>query len=191
MSSLSFPIARPVQVTRSIAVAALLGATMLAGPLTAARAAPPTTSPIQLAQAVAPAAVAPPVVTPPVVTPQTPTTAATKAESVEERISSLHTALNITPNEESDWNGVAKAMRDNAAAMQKLAMDKHAQAPDSMTAVDDLKTYEKFARAHVAGLKTLTSSFEKLYASMPDPQKKVADQVFLNFGHHAGGAAHS
>ena len=186
MSSFSFPIARPVQVTRSIAVAALLGATMLAGPLTAARAAPPTTSPIQLAQAVVPASVAPAAVTP-----QTPTTAATKAESVEERITSLHTALSITPNEESDWNGVAKAMRDNAAAMQKLSADKHAQAPDSMTAVDDLKTYEKFARAHVAGLKTLTSSFEKLYVSMPDPQKKVADQVFQNFGHHQGGAAHS
>jgi periplasmic protein CpxP/Spy len=186
MSSFSFRIARPVPVTRSIAVAALLGATMLAGPLSVARAAPAINVPIQLAQAVVPAAVAPPAVTP-----LTPSAAATKAESVEERISSLHTALNITPNEESDWNGVAKAMRDNAAAMQKLAADKHAQAPDSVTAVDDLKTYEKFARAHVAGLKTLTSSFEKLYASMPDPQKKVADQVFLNFGHHAGGAAHS
>jgi protein CpxP len=142
--------------------------------------------PIQLAQAVVPAAVAPPAVTP-----QTPAAAATKAESVEERISNLHTALNITPGEESDWNGVAKAMRDNAATIQKLATDKHAQAPGSMTAVDDLKIYEKLARAHVAGLKTLTSSFEKLYASMPDPQKKVADQVFLNFRHHEGGAAHS
>jgi protein CpxP len=186
MSSLSFPIARPVHVTRSIAVATLLGATMLAGTLSVACAAPAVDVPIQLAQAVVPAAVALPAVTP-----QTLTAAATEAESVEERISNRHTALNITQSEESDWNGVAKAMCDNAAAMQKLAMDKHAQAPDSMTAVDDLKTYEKFARAHVAGLKTLTSSFEKLYASMPDPQKKVADQVFLNFGHHEGGAAHS
>lgn len=194
MSSFSSPIAKPTHVTRSIAVAALLGATMLAGAPSAARAAPALTAPIQLAQAAAPAAVAPAAVAPPVVTPTTSAasdTAATKAETVEERITSLHTALSITPKEEPAWDSVAKAMRDNAAAMQKLAGDKAAEAPESMTAVDDLKTYEKFARAHVAGLKTLTSSFEKLYKTMPAAQKKVADQVFQNFGHHEGAAAHS
>ena len=34
-------------------------------------------------------------------------------------------------------------------------------APESVTAVDVLKSFELFARAHVAGLKTLTASFEK------------------------------
>jgi hypothetical protein len=188
MSSFAFPIAMSAQVTRSVAVAALLGATMLASPLSAARAAPATTAPFQMAQAVAPAS-------PPAATAPTAATAATavetKAETVEQRITSLHTALQITPNEESNWNGVAKAMRDNAAAIQKLAADKNAQASQGMTAVDDLKTYEKFARAHVAGLKHLNVSFEKLYNSMPDPQKKVADDVFQNFGRHEGAASHS
>jgi protein CpxP len=186
MSSFAFPIAMSAQVTRSVAVAALLGATMLASPLSAARAA--TTAPFQMAQAVAPAS-------PPAATAPTAATAATavetKAETVEERITSLHTALQITPNEESSWNGVAKSMRDNAAAMQKLAADKTTQAGQGMTALDDLKTYEKFARAHVAGLKNLNASFEKLYNSMPGPQKKVADDVFQNFGHHEGAASHS
>jgi protein CpxP len=175
-----FPLVSPAKV----GVAVLLCGTALAG---AARAAPTVDAPIQFAQTIVPPAVAPPTTT----SPMPVTGGATKPESVEERIASLHTALNITPKEEPDWSAVAKAMRDNAATMQKLAADKHAQSPDSATAVDDLKTYEKFAKAHVAGLKSLTSSFEKLYNTMPDAQKKVADQVFQSFGRHDGGAAHS
>ena len=59
-----------------------------------------------------------------------------------------------------------------------------------MTAVQDLKTYEKFAQAHVTGLKNLSASFEILYRAMPDAQKKVADGVFQNFGRRTD-AAHS
>jgi|HubBroStandDraft_1064217.scaffolds.fasta_scaffold318052_1 protein CpxP len=175
----TFPIAMSAQVTRSVAVAALLGATMLAGTLSAACAAPATTATFQLAQAAAPQS--------------QPAlgAAATKAETVEQRISSLRVALQITSDEESSWNGVAQTMRDNAAAMEKLSADKASKTPQSMTAMDDLNTYEKFAQAHVAGLKKLNASFEKLYNAMPDPQKKVADQVFQNFGHHDGTASHS
>ena len=56
----------------------------------------------------------------------------------------------------------------------------------------DLKTYEKFAQAHVKGLKNLIASFSKLYAAMPDAQKKNADQVFQSFGRDRDNApAHS
>ena len=96
----------------------------------------------------------------------------------------------LTAGEEADWNNVAQAMRDNAAAMQKLVAEKTANNAEAMTAVDDLKTYGKFAQAHVDGLKSLTASFETLYDSMPDAQKKVADEVFQN-RHREGGAAHS
>jgi hypothetical protein len=131
-----------------------------------------------LAQATTPAAPAP------------AATAATEAkpETVEQRIVSLHTALNITAAEEPKWNTVAQAMRDNAAAMQKLVADKMADASKGVTAVDDLKTYEKFAQAHVDGLKNLTSSFETLYKSMPDAQKKVADQVFAESRRQGSGS---
>jgi periplasmic protein CpxP/Spy len=183
MSSFAFPIAISARLTRSVAVAALLGATMLASPLSTARAAPPASTPMPSAQTAAPAS-------PPAASAAT-STPATKGETVEERITSLHTALQITPNEEANWTGVAKAMRDNAATMQKLASDKADQDTQGMTAVDDLKVYEKFARAHVAGLKSLTVSFDKLYSGMPDAQKKVADGVFQNFGHQSGTAAHS
>jgi protein CpxP len=107
--------------------------------------------------------------------------ASTKGESVEQRITQLHAELKITPDEESKWNPVAQAMRDNAANMEKLVAEKHQQAPQNMTAVDDLKTYQEFAQAHVDGLKNLTSAFSSLYDSMSDQQKKNADQVFANF----------
>ena len=81
-------------------------------------------------------------------------------------------------------------MRDNAAAMAKLAAEKSTVAPHSMTAVQDLTNYEEFAQAHVDGLKNLISSFETLYDAMPDPQKKVADEVFQRFGRRRGGSAH-
>ena len=178
MSPLSYPIVIPASYVRSFSIAALMGATMLATPLTAALANGASGAPIHLAQAMASSD-------------QTAAgTAGIRAETVEQRISSLHAELAITAGEEADWNSVAQAMRDNAAAMQKLVAEKTASDPQTMTAMDDLKSYQRFAQAHVDGLKTLAASFETLYNSMPDAQKKVADQVFQNH-HREGAPAHS
>ena len=167
MPYLTHPIARRVPFVRSVAIAALLGATMLATPLTATHA---------LAQAAA--------------TPASATAADMKGETVEQRITNLHASLKITPDEETQWNGVAQAMRENASAMDKLVATNRTTPPASMTAVDDLKSYQQFAQAHVDGLKNLTSAFSTLYDAMPDAQKKVADQVFLTSG-HGPNASHS
>ena len=122
-----------------------------------------------------------------------PATAATavqsKAETVEDRITSLHASLKITAGQEADWTAVAKAMRTNAASMEKLMADKAAKDPATLTAVDDLKNYEAFAQAHVTGLKKLITAFDTLYSSMPAAQKKIADDVFLSAG-HAHAASH-
>ncbi len=114
----------------------------------------------------------------------------TQAETVEQRIATLHASLKITADEEANWKPVAQAMRENAAAMEKLAAAKTVQAPQAMSAIEDLKAYEVFAQAHVDGLKNLISSFETLYNAFPDAQKKVADGVFQSFG-QKGRAAHS
>jgi hypothetical protein len=66
----------------------------------------------------------------------------------------------------------------NAAAMDKLIAETRTTPPQNMTAVADLKMYQKFAQAHVDGLKNMLSHFEGLYAAMPDAQKKIADEVF-------------
>ena len=166
MSSFTHPIAMTAPLARSVAIAALMSATMLANPFTAARADTAANAAIQLAQAAAP---------------QNPAAAGateTKGETVEQRIKDLHTALKITPDQDSKWNEVAQDMRENAAAMDKLIAANRTTPPKNMTAVEDLKMYQKFAQAHVDGLKNLISSFDKLYAGMPDAQKKIADEVF-------------
>ncbi len=155
MSSFTHPIAMTAPIVRSIAIAALMGATMLASPLSAARA----DQAVPKNQAAAGAT-------------------ETKGETVEQRITNLRASLKITPDQDAKWNAVAQAMRENAANMDKLVAATRTTPPQNMSAVDDLKSYEKFAQAHVDGLKNLTASFEKLYAAMPDAQKKVADGVF-------------
>jgi periplasmic protein CpxP/Spy len=167
MPFLTHPIALRAPLVRSVAIAALLGATMLATPLVATYA---------LAQTAT--------------TPAAATSTETKGETVEQRITTLHASLKITPAEETQWNGVAQAMRENASAMDKLVATNRTTPPQSMTAVEDLQSYQKFAQAHVDGLKNLTSAFTTLYDAMPDAQKKNADEVFQTSG-HGPAASHS
>jgi hypothetical protein len=105
------------------------------------------------------------------------------AETVDQRIVSLHDKLQITANEEANWMPVAQTMRDNAEAMKKLVAAKKAQSPANMTALEDMMNYQAFAQAHVDGLKRLNSTFKTLYEAMPDPQKAIADETFRSFGH--------
>jgi len=158
---MSHPIHRiTLPLLRSVAIAALMSAPLVATPLIAAHAQTSAT---------------------PVAT--TPT--GTKSEGVEQRITQMHAELKITPDQDSKWNSVAQAMRDNAANMDKLVAEKRQQGPQNMTAVDDLKTYQEFTQAHLDGIKNLTSAFSSLYSSMSDPQKKNADEVFAKFNRAA------
>jgi len=112
-------------------------------------------------------------------------TSAERAETVEMRITKLHTELKITPAEEVNWTPVAQAMRDNEMKMQAMITAKKSEPAHDINAVEDLKNYEMFNQAHVDGLKVLISSFEVLYMTMPDDQKHLADDVFRKFGHRA------
>ena len=151
---------------RSVAIAAFMGATMLASPPTPARAENANAVVIQFAQADT--------------SKNRAAAGATEAkgETVEQRITNLHRALKITSDQEPKWNAVAQAMRENAANMDTLIAANRKTPPQDMTAVDHLKSYQKFSQAHVDGLKNLIASFATLYAAMPDAQKKNADNVF-------------
>jgi protein CpxP len=177
MTSNPRPITWSAPFRRQLAIAALLGASVLAGPLTAARADTIGNATFQLAQAAEPHSQAGTGAT------------ASKGETVEQRITSLHAALKITPDEETKWNDVAQAMRENAAAMDKLVAESRTTPPQSMTAVEDLQMYQKLAQTHVDGLKNLIASFTALYSAMPDAQKKIADKVFQSS--HQSATAHS
>jgi protein CpxP len=178
MSAYTIPKTIVPPALRAGTITAFVTAALLAGQPLAAHAETTANAPMLLAQAAAP---------------QSPAAAdatETKAETLEQRITNLHASLKITADEEANWNGVAQAMRENAAAMEKLAAEKAAKDPASLTAVDDLKNYEAFAQAHVAGLKNLITAFETLYKVMPAAQKKNADEVFQSFGHQDA-ASHS
>jgi protein CpxP len=112
--------------SRTIAISALMGATILSSPLTAMAADSATSASPQPAQVTMSKSQA-----------AAPTPEATR-ETVEQRITILHASLKITANEETSWNGVVKAMRENAAAMDKLVAEKSAGNPASTTGVEDL-----------------------------------------------------
>jgi hypothetical protein len=118
-----------------------------------------------------------------------------RRETLDQRIASLHAALRITPGQEADWSKVADVMRRNDSDMQKLVADRKALGSQELSAVDDLKTYQKFTQAHVDGLKDLIVSFETLYSAMPQDQRSIADHVFAKYGRdkaprHSGAQAH-
>ncbi|MFM0504589.1 Spy/CpxP family protein refolding chaperone [Paraburkholderia caffeinilytica] len=128
----------------------------------------------------------------------TPTSAATPGQTqasarvmtvathtpVDTRIDNLHTRLQITADQESLWQPVAQAMRDNASAMDSLRQSRTANA-SNMSAVDDLRSYGQVVDAHADGVRKLTSVFETLYNSMSDTQKHNADLIFRSDTHHA------
>jgi hypothetical protein len=107
-----------------------------------------------------------------------------RADRVETRIKQLHEQLQITAAQEPQWNAVAQAMRDDAAAMQSV-IAKRRQSHGQMTAVDDLRSYEEVAETHVAGLQKLIPAFQALYDTMSPEQKKNADAAFSR-QHRAG-----
>lgn len=140
---------------RSLVLAAILGAGLLAAPLAASARTDSTH--------------------------HRSTTEMMNHETVDQRIAMLHASLKITSAQETQWSAVAQAMRDSQTTMQRLMAETKAK-PHPLSAVEDLRTYERFTQAHVDGLKNVISSFDILYQAMPAPQKALADQVFYKFG---------
>jgi carboxypeptidase C (cathepsin A) len=107
-------------------------------------------------------------------------------DRVEDRITSMHTKLKITPEQEAEWNNVAQAMRDSESSISDMIKERHENA-ETMTAVQDLQSYQKISLAHADGLQKVIDTFSKLYDDMSDEQKATADTVFGNFEGHGHG----
>ena len=173
----------PFPFVRTLTLATLIAGASLAVPLIAAHAAPGSTASV-------PGTSAPTAqITPPGTTPGAGGSAAEERhETVGQRIAELHAALKITPAEQAKWTAVARVMRDNAADQQKLVAAMKVRRSGSVTALEDLETYQKFVRARAAGLHRLIPAFASLYHAMPAAQQKNADLVFATFGRkHAAG----
>lgn len=104
-------------------------------------------------------------------------------DRVEARITDLHKKLHITAAQTQQWNDFAAVMRDNAKTIRESVVDK-TQNSTSLTAVDELHSYQELAQAHADGLTRMIPAFEALYATMSDDQKKIADAMFAPHGLH-------
>ena len=114
-----------------------------------------------------------------------PVTGKNAEERVERRINELHAQLRITPAEQQQWDQFANVMRDNARDVDQLFIQR-AQQLASMTALQNMQSYEQLAEAHAQHLQKLVAAFQNLYEAMPDQQKQLADQVF-----HANAEQHA
>jgi periplasmic protein CpxP/Spy len=151
--------------TRLLAVPALLSALALGVPAAASAQATNTVTPAQQSAVPAASATAP--------------AAKTKMRhgGIEQHIADLHQKLKITSDQETQWSQFADVMRQNAAAVEAAVKDRAANAK-TMTAIDNLQSYEKISEAHQQGIEKLIPAFQTLYDSMSDAQKKNADAVF-------------
>jgi hypothetical protein len=96
---------------------------------------------------------------------------------VEGHIRELHSKLQITPAQQTQWDNLVQVMRDNAKTMIDLQQQR-AQDVKSMNAVDAIKSYAEVIRAHEEGVNKFIPAFEALYDSMSNSQKKIADSMF-------------
>ncbi len=106
----------------------------------------------------------------------------TQADRVEQRIAALRAKLQILPDQQVQWDQFANVMRANARAMDEtFAHRAHTLA--TQTAVQNMASYAEVTAAHAKGMQDLLPVFTSLYATMPDLQKRAADQVFRDDAH--------
>ena len=110
-----------------------------------------------------------------------------RADSVERRISDLHTQLKITDQQSRQWDAFAQVMRDNAKNTGQ-AFHERSQKLSAMSAPDAMKSYADLTQTHADNMKKLSSSFSDLYAVLSDEQKQTADTLYRNqkLGHNKG-----
>ena len=99
------------------------------------------------------------------------------SERVEQRISDMRAKLKITPAEQPQWDSFVAVMRDNSENMRKV-LELRTGSFKTMTAVDNMTSYEAIAQQHAANLQKLVPAFQTLYTSLSDVQKHTADQMF-------------
>ncbi len=98
-------------------------------------------------------------------------------ERAEQRLSKLHEALGITPDEGGPWDQYAQVARANARALSQLLTQRRTTLA-SMSATDNMQSLTDIATQHAQNMQRLSAAFQRLYAAMPPSQKRVADEVF-------------
>jgi periplasmic protein CpxP/Spy len=106
-----------------------------------------------------------------------PVLARNKAGTVEQRIAELHSQLQITPEQQPQWDQFAQVMRDNAKTMDDTFKARMKTMP-TMTAPENMESYAQVTVDHARDVQNLVPPFKTLYATMSDNQKHIADEMF-------------
>ena len=99
---------------------------------------------------------------------------------VNDRIAQMHRRLKITPVQDQAWEGFAEVMRSNVLATDQ-AYQKRAASVATMSAPENLRNFAQIEQARAQGVQNLSASFDTLYGSLSDEQKKMADAMFRQY----------
>jgi periplasmic protein CpxP/Spy len=102
---------------------------------------------------------------------------------VDGRIAFLKAELKITPAQETQWQQVEAAMRENAKALDQTITTARQNRSD-MDAVQRLELREQFAKMRADNDARLVAAFKPLYASLSPEQQQMANQLIGARHHH-------
>ena len=97
---------------------------------------------------------------------------------VDGRIAFLKAELKITPAQETQWQQVATAMRENANALDQ-AVGTARQQRGTMDAVQRLTLREQLAKVRAENYARLLTAFKPLYASLTPEQQQMANDLVV------------
>jgi periplasmic protein CpxP/Spy len=112
----------------------------------------------------------------------TSVTRTTAVEYTEARIKELQSEIKITEAQDALWKNFTQVMRENAKETDALAKER-AEKTKTLNAVEHMKFHSQMTEARLNQQKKLIPTFEALYASMSDEQKKITDTIFLTGKH--------
>jgi|SRR5271166_312443 len=101
---------------------------------------------------------------------------------VDGRIAFLKAELKITPAQETQWQRVEAAMRENAKALDQTITAAR-QNLTNTDAVQRLELREQFAKVRVDNDARLLAAFKPLYANLSPEQQQMANQL-VGARHH-------
>jgi protein CpxP len=114
---------------------------------------------------------------PPQTSPAPSAPAPSPQAAADQRIQALRAQLHITDAQTPQWNALAQAMRENATSTDALFRQR-AGAAANMSALDNMKSYAKVARAYADNTEALATAFGALYGVLSDQQKQTVDTLF-------------
>jgi periplasmic protein CpxP/Spy len=95
---------------------------------------------------------------------------------VDGRIAFLRAELKITPAQETQWQQVATAMRENANTLDQTISTAREQR-GTMDAVQRLTLREQFAKVRADNDARLLTAFKPLYTSLSAEQQQIANNL--------------